>query len=79
MKTRTYRVGFRSLTVTEQDGVISSQLNGADPVVYDSIREAAVSVGDTVGGWIKLAILAEAASEGLDIWKGVKNGQSGTA
>lgn len=73
MKTRTYRVGLHSLTVTEQNGVISSQLNGTDPVVYDSIREAAVSIGETVGGWIAKALLVEAASEGLNIWEGVKN------
>ena len=78
LKSRTYKVGLHSLTVKEQDGIITSIKDGSEAVTYDSIREAAVSIGDTVGDWITKSILAEAASESLDIWKELKNGQSRT-
>lgn len=78
MKTRTYKVGLHSLTVKEQDGIITSIKDGSEAVTYDSIREAAASIGDTVGDWITKSILAEAASESLDIWKGINNGPSST-
>lgn len=78
MRTRTYKVGLKSLEVSESNGIITTTLNGAEPISFDDVREAAVSIGDTVGDWITKSILAEAASEGLDIWKGLKNEHTNT-
>ena len=78
MKARTYKIGLHSLTLEEINGVITLTEDGRGPFVYTNVREAAVAVGDTVGDWITKSLLAEAASEGMDIWKGLKNEQSGT-
>ena len=78
MKSRTYKVGLHSLSLSEDNGTITVLEDGRGPFIYTNGREAAVSIGDTVGDWITKFILAEAASEGLDIWKGLKNEQSST-
>lgn len=78
MRTRTYKIGLHSLTLEEINGVITLTEDGRGPFIYTNVREAAVAVGDTVGDWITKSILAEAAFEGMDIWKGLKNEQSGT-
>ena len=78
MKARTYKVGLHSLTLKEQDGFITSIKDGSEAVTYDSIREAAASIGDTVGDWITKSILAEAASEGNGHLERDNNGSSST-
>ena len=78
MRKRVYKLGVHSLTVSENGGLLTVEEDDRKPVIFDNVREAAVSIGDTVGDWITKSLLAEAASEGLDIWKGLKNGPSST-
>lgn len=78
MRTRTYKIGLHSLTLEESNSVITLTEDGRGPFIYTNVREAAVAVGDTVGDWITKSLLAEAASEGMDIWKGLKNGEGCT-
>lgn len=78
MKQRTYKVGLHSLSLLEDNGTITVLEDSRGPFIYNNVREAAVAIGDTVGDWITKSLLAEAASEGMDIWKGLKNEQSST-